>query len=49
MNASDAGLIIVTVLALWCLCRRRCGASEVLRKEQNELLMNLEVERKPQA
>ncbi len=48
MNASDAGLIIVTVLALLCLRRRRCQTPEE-RRAENEFLANLEVERKPQA
>lgn len=48
MDAS-VGLIIVAVLAgLLCLRRRRCQTPEE-RREQNEILMNLEVERKPQA
>jgi hypothetical protein len=48
MNASDAGLIIATVLALLCLRRRRTG-NGVTRQQQNEILMNVDVERKPQA
>lgn len=49
MTAADAGLIIMTVALLLCLRRRRCGVSAEIRKEQNELLMQIEVERKYQA
>jgi hypothetical protein len=56
MNASDVGLIIATVLALVCLRRRRCGAgseqwavSSEQRREENEVLMGSELERKPRA
>lgn len=48
MNASDAGLIITTVLALLCLRRRRCGGADD-RRDQNQILINSELERKPQA
>lgn len=49
MNAADAGVIAAIVFGLLCLRRRRCPVSEEMRQAQNELLMNLEVERKPQA
>lgn len=49
MDAS-AGLIIAAVLAgLLCLRRRRCPESAEEHRAQNEILMNLELERKPQA
>jgi hypothetical protein len=48
MDAS-AGLIITAVLAgLLCLRRRRC-ADPVVRREQNEVLMHMEVERRERA
>lgn len=48
MDAS-AGLIIAAVLAgLLCLRRRRC-ADPAVRREQNEVLMQIEVERKERA
>jgi MYXO-CTERM domain-containing protein len=46
-TAADAGVIAAIVLGLLCLRRRRCPNDEV-RREQNEILMNLEMERKPQ-
>jgi hypothetical protein len=41
-------LIIATVALLLCLRRRRCETPEE-RHAQNQLLMMLEAERKPQA
>lgn len=49
MTAADAGVIAAIVLGLLCLRRRRCPVTAAERREQNEFLMNLEVERKPQA
>lgn len=56
MNASDVGLIITAVALLLCLRRRRCGVGseqwEVIsdqRREENAVLMQMDVERKPQA
>lgn len=58
MTAADAGVIAAIALVLLCLRRRRCPEDRGLttapttaaeRREQNEILMNLEVERTPRA
>lgn len=43
MRASDVGLIITAVALLLCLRRRRCG--DALRKEQDAVLMGVDLER----
>jgi MYXO-CTERM domain-containing protein len=48
MNAADAGVIAAIVLGLLCLRRRRCQTPEE-RRAENEILMNLELERTPRA
>jgi hypothetical protein len=49
MTVADAGAIAGIILGLFCLRRRRVPETAQLRKEQNDLLMTLEIERKPQA
>jgi hypothetical protein len=47
---TDMLILGMTLAFLACLRRRRCGGDEAAtRREQNEILMNVEVERKPQA
>jgi len=49
MDAADAGLIITAVALLLCLRRRRTPLSLEIERERNEVLMNTELGRKPQA